>query len=126
MTVDREEGAVVNLQKREGQKEVFLAGNLTLARSLAVKEELERALEGSPVIISFGEVENVDLAFLQVLCAARRTASRDGKEIVFRGETVPSVIAELVKDVGLHQVAELEGDRFWVTLSSGGRGSDHV
>ena len=45
MTVDKERGAVVNLQKREGQREVFLAGNLTLARSLAVKEELERALE---------------------------------------------------------------------------------
>jgi anti-anti-sigma regulatory factor len=126
MTVDKEEGAVVNPQKREGQREVLLAGNLTLARSLAVKGELERALEGSPVVISFGEVENVDLAFLQVLCAARRTAIRDGKEIVFRGETVPSMIAELVEDVGLHQGAGSEGDRFWATLLSGGRGGDHV
>jgi anti-anti-sigma regulatory factor len=125
MMVDKERGAVVNLQKREGQREVFLAGDLTLARSLAVKEELERALEGSPVVISFGEVEHVDLAFLQVLCAARRTALRDGKEIAFRGAAVPSVIAELVKDVGLHQGTGSEDDRFWVTLASVGRGSDH-
>ena len=126
MTVAKERGAVVNLQKREGQRKVFLAGDLTLAHSLAVKEELERALEGSPVVISFGEVEHVDLAFLQVLCAARRTALRDGKEIAFRGGAVPSVIAELVKDAGLHQGTGSEGDPFWVSLSSGGRGSDHV
>ena len=116
----------MNLQKREGQREVFLAGNLTLARSLAVKEELERALEGSPVVISFGEVEHVDLAFLQVLCAARRTALRDGKEIAFRGGAVPSVIAELVKDAGLYQGTGSEDDPFWVSLSSGERGNDHV
>jgi anti-anti-sigma regulatory factor len=125
MTVEKERGAVVNLQKREGQREVFLAGNLTLARSLAVKEELEGALGGSRVAISFGEVESVDLAFLQVLCAAHRTALRDGKEIAFTGRTVPSVIAELVKDVGLNQGTGSENDRFWATLASVGRGSDH-
>ncbi len=124
MTVEKERGAVVSLQKREGQKELLLAGNLTLARSLAVKEELERALEWSRVEIFFGEVESVDLTFLQVLCAARRTALRDGKEIVFPGETVPAVIAELVKDVGLHQGTGSEDDRFWATLSSVGRRSE--
>ena len=116
----------MNLRKREGQKEVFLAGNLTLARSLAVKEELERALGGDRVAISFGEVESVDLAFLQVLCAARRTALRDGIKIAFPGETVPPVVADLVKDVGLHQGTGSEDDRFWMTLASVGRGSDNV
>ena len=125
MTVDREEGAVVSRQKMDGQREVFLAGNLTLARSLAVKEDLERALEAERVAISFGEVESVDLAFLQVLCAARHTALRDGKEVVFPGETVPAVIAELVKDVGLHQKTGSEDDRFWAALSSVGRERDH-
>jgi anti-anti-sigma regulatory factor len=124
MTVEKERGAVVSLQKKEGQKELLLAGNLTLARSLAVKEELEGALEWSRVEIFFGEVESVDLTFLQVLCAARRTALRDGKEIVFPGETVPAVIAELVKDVGLHQGTGSEDDRFWATLSSVGRRSE--
>jgi anti-anti-sigma regulatory factor len=125
MTVDKERGAVVNLQKRDGTGEVFLAGHLTLARSLAVKEELERVLEGGRAAISFGEVESVDLAFLQVLCAARRTALRDGKEIAFSEETVPAVIAGLVKDVGLHQGTGSKDDRFWAALSSRGRRSDH-
>jgi anti-anti-sigma regulatory factor len=125
MTVEKERGAVVNLQEREGQRDVFLAGNLTLARSLAVKEELEGALGGGRVAIFFGEVESVDLAFLQVLCAAHRTALRDGKEIEFPGRTVPSVIADLVRDVGLYQGTGSEDDRFWVTLASVERGSDH-
>jgi anti-anti-sigma regulatory factor len=121
MTEGQERGAVVSLRNKEEQREVLFAGDLTLARSLAAKEELEGALEGSRVEVSFGEVGSVDLAFLQVLCAARRTALRDGKEIVFREETVPSVIADMVKDVGLHQRRGSEGDRFWVSLSSGGR-----
>lgn len=76
--------------KAETQGIVNLSGVLYTDRAAALKKELEEALAGSgPVLVSLSLVEDIDLACLQVLYAARRSAKALGREFHFVG-SIPS------------------------------------
>jgi ABC-type transporter Mla MlaB component len=55
--------------------ELVLKGELVLNRITSLQEEIQTALENSDhVLIKLSEASTVDLAFLQLLCSAHRTA----------------------------------------------------
>lgn len=109
------------VKKKKAQ--VKFDGDLTLFRSLSFKEELERALKSPQVEVSFGEVGEVDLSFVQVLVAARKSASRDGKELAVRRENFPPALEDLVREAGLDRGGEsVKG--LWRDVSTGPKGEE--
>ncbi len=73
---------------------VNLSGSLLVDRAAQLKKELGEAVAASErVLVSLSLVEELDLACLQVLYAARRAAAAAGRELRFVG-SVPSRIVE--------------------------------
>ncbi|OGR32291.1 MAG: hypothetical protein A2091_06370 [Desulfuromonadales bacterium GWD2_61_12] len=81
------------MAKNKGQKggavrEVVLGGELTIRRVAGLKAELERALgAGEGVQLRLEEVAEVDLAFLQLLCAAQSQAVLRQQSFRITGDT---------------------------------------
>lgn len=81
------------MAKSKGQKggpvqEVVLGGELTIRRIAGLKVELEQVLAaGKGVQLRLEEVAEVDLAFLQLLCAAQRQAMLQKQTFRVTGDT---------------------------------------
>lgn len=60
-----------------------LAGKLTIARASELAASIGQSLaeEEHEVVLDLEKVTAVDVSFLQILCAAHRTARRDGKSL---------------------------------------------
>ena len=58
-----------------------LAGKLTIPRASELLAAIVQALaaEDHEVVLDLSEVTGADVSFLQILCAAHRSALRDGK-----------------------------------------------
>lgn len=70
-----------------GSSELLWQGDLSVRRIAALKEELQSALDGHErLTLRLTAVAEVDLAFLQMLCAAHRYASRNKKELAVVGD----------------------------------------
>jgi len=94
----------------ESGKIVNLSGPLIVDRSQALKDELTAAIaESSDIHVSLSLIEDLDLACLQVLYAAKRQAGAEGKGFHFSG-TVPSRVVRRLAAAGIlkgsHQRAE--------------------
>lgn len=75
-------------QKGGAVQEVVLGGELTIRRVAALKTDLERALgAGGGVQLRLAEVTEVDLAFLQLLCAAQSQAILRQQSFRVTGDT---------------------------------------
>lgn len=89
--------------KGDSPRIVNLSGSLIVDRSEGLKAELTAALaESSQVLVSLSLLEDLDLACLQVLYAARRQAVAEGKDFHFVG-TVPSRIVRRLAASGFLQ-----------------------
>ena len=106
----------MNNEHMQMSTEVTMSGELSLSRSLVIKEECERVSAGSSMVLSFGEVRNVDLAFLQVLVSACRTALQAGREVGIDTSPVPAKVSELVRRAGFHRGRPGSGS-FWSRLA---------
>jgi len=74
-------------KKAEVAQELMLNGDLTVRRITALKGELEQVLAtGRTVQLRLTEVAEIDLAFLQLLCAAHRQASRQEQILTVIGD----------------------------------------
>ena len=63
---------------------ICLNGELTISRATELKEAMMQALAGSDTIeIDLKDVTRIDLSFLQLSCAAHRTAIQSGKDFFF-------------------------------------------
>lgn len=87
-------------QRKEEERTVFLAGDLTLPRTQGIRKELLSALDGPKTVLKFGETGIVDLSFLQLLSGALRSALKRGVELAVAGETVPPSVSALVRQAG--------------------------
>ena len=103
-------------QKRRERREVTLAGDLTLPRAGEIREQLLSALEGEEVVLRFGGTGAVDLSFVQLLCAARRSASVRERRLTVAGDPVPRAVASLVRRAGLAP-RDAAADPFWWALA---------
>jgi len=74
------------IDETSGTATVTLAGDLTIASAAELRDMLSRALtETDRVVVCLGQVEDMDLSCLQLMCSAHRTAIRQGKGFVFQG-----------------------------------------
>jgi anti-anti-sigma regulatory factor len=68
----------------EGGDLLTLSGLLTIEHGRKLREALRGSIaRGSRIFVSLAEVEDVDVAGLQILYAARAEALRDNKEFVW-------------------------------------------
>ena len=99
------------MQAGQSPKIVNLHGSLTVDRAVTLKGEVAEALDGSEnVLLSLSLVEDLDLACLQVLYAAKAEARAAGKDLHFLG-SVPLRISKRLAACGfLHGVSERAED----------------
>ncbi len=92
-------------KKASGNKKGYiLEGDLTLQNSTAIRELFSSSIAGRSknIAFSFKDVGEVDLSFVQILCAAHRTAHDKGKTIVFSG-CWPEAFTDLISEAGLNE-----------------------
>jgi anti-anti-sigma regulatory factor len=84
---------------------VRLIGEVTLAEAAALKERLLEALDAAAVLIDCRQLQTVDVAVLQLLLAARRSAAEHHKtfQIV---DSPDSTLAACCAAVGLQSPGE--------------------
>ena len=81
-------------------QELVLRGDLTVRRITALKGELEQVLATRGAVqLRLAEVVEIDLAFLQLLCAAHRQASRQQQPLTVIGD-VAGRFAETLRQGG--------------------------
>lgn len=69
-----------------GQKMIAFDGDLTIQNAQEIKCILARIIgESDNMLMSFEKVGNVDLAVLQLLCSAHRTATVQKKTLQYTG-----------------------------------------
>lgn len=85
---------------RKGKAYLKTDGELTVARAADFKGSLVRSLEKCDTVeISLDDMTSIDLACLQLLCSAHRTACKKGKKLIVR-EPLPSAYLEARRDAG--------------------------
>lgn len=84
-------------------EELVWRGELALQRIIKLREEIVAALAGSmDVRLRLVDVSEVDVSFLQLLCAAHRTAVRDRKQLLLTGQ-LPAPFVEVLHLAGLNR-----------------------
>jgi len=85
---------------RKGKTILKPDGELTVPRAADLKDALVNALSNADSIeINLEEVTRIDLACLQLLCSAHRTAANTGKRLTVRDPSAP-VYLEARKNAG--------------------------
>ena len=78
--------------KSKGKKKsirLSLEGELTIKRATEIRELLLESLSRSQrVEVELGEVTDVDLSYLQLMCSAHRSASESGKSLILINQDV--------------------------------------
>lgn len=89
------------LQENDDDRgKLVLQGELTVEQILPVRDNLKNALEAVRSLdIDLEEVTEIDLSFLQILCAAHRTALKTGKTLKLAGNP-PQVFLQAMEDNG--------------------------
>jgi len=79
---------VIEGAEKEGCcRELVLKGALVIERVTEVKEELQKALEETDILmVNLMEISEMDLSCLQLLCSAHRTAMALKKTLIRVGE----------------------------------------
>ena len=87
-----------NLIHGEQESVLSLSGELTLLHAVQLKDELIRALESaSRLIVDTRGVSAIDLACLQLLCAAHQSALAGGKHLALAPEQSESFKQQVVQ-----------------------------
>lgn len=77
-----------------------MSGSLTIENAARIREELIRAFgESEKVVLELREDVTADVAFLQMLCSAHRSAVREKKTFELDWSAAPAV-GELLADAG--------------------------
>lgn len=94
---------VITFRDQESGKQgnITLDGNLTVGQ--AAKTSDQAIIDAEQVRLDFGTVTDVDLSCLQLLCSARRSASRMKKSISLSGDW-PEVFKNTVEEAGYSRI----------------------
>lgn len=83
---------------------VVVGGDLTFPNVPHVREKLLEAFAAKRQVgLEIREVREVDLSFLQVLCAAYRTALAESKEITLLNRELPAALRKTAAAAGFAQ-----------------------
>jgi anti-anti-sigma regulatory factor len=82
------------------QINLVLTGDLKIEQAQALRDTLLQAWEEDKnVILNIDQVNDVDVACLQVFCAAHRTFLKSGSRLIFNGP-LPSLFQSSVEEAG--------------------------
>ena len=77
---------------------LVLRDELTIASALVIRDALVKSLaEVSSLTMDVSSASAVDLSFLQLLCSAHRTATREGKSVALAGRSSGALQKVLVE-----------------------------
>ncbi|MDH4163389.1 MAG: STAS domain-containing protein [Nitrospirota bacterium] len=83
-------------------KTIIMSGELTVSAVNSIKITLLNALRVAPALqVRLESVSRMDIAFLQLLCSAHRTAADSGKQFTVSGD--PDRFLELLKKSGFQR-----------------------
>ncbi|RJX23147.1 MAG: STAS domain-containing protein [Desulfobulbus sp.] len=109
---------MMNDTKSNDQRQLLLEGELTVNQAAILRRKLLDALaEGDWLEIDLDQVTAVDLAGLQLLCSAHRTAAAEGKRLTIKNTMVPALQeARTVSGFIMQQGCRFNSgtDCFWV------------
>lgn len=95
---------------------VNLSGSLTIEKAAEIKRDLSTALaSASRVMVDMSSVEDIDLACLQAVYAARAEAKALGKELHFQG-TIPQRVAKRLSACGFLRGSPVGAEEFEAAL----------
>ena len=105
---------------------VLLEGDLTLPQAPEIRTTFMKALvEADDVFIRFGNVRDLDLTCLQLLCSAHRSAARLKKRVRFEGD-IPKKISEMADAAGYSRLKgcklDTEKSCLWIAVSGANHG----
>lgn len=111
----------MKVTNRKGKTYIKPRGVLSIAEAAEFKTALVDALESMDAVeINLDEVESIDLACLQLLCSAHRTASSKGKKVAVK-EPLPAPFLEARKNAGFEYSKQCRfvstDDCLWVVES---------
>ena len=111
---------IQNLSSDKGT--IQLEGDLTLPNAAELRSILIKALiNADAVTIKFGDVQDLDLSCLQLLCSAHRSAVRLKKQIQFEG-SLPKILQETADAAGYLRLkgCQLGSEKSCFWISAGG------
>jgi len=104
------------MQGSSASETVKLQGPLTVDRAASIKAELSKALAGADrVMVDLSSAEDIDLAILQAVYAARAEAEATGRELHFEG-TIPLRVAKRLSACGFLRGAPERAEDFEAAL----------
>jgi len=99
---------------------IVVNGNLTIEHACPLKDVLLEALESSKMVnLDLHRVSSVDMACLQVLCAANKTYLKTEKHLSIKGE-LPDIFIKTLRDVSIDPStcnSEFQGKCLWGSRS---------
>lgn len=101
-------------EQTSGGAVVTAAGRLTTSQAGRLHGLLREAFERSRrVELVLLEVQEADLSFLQLLCAAHRTAAERGSEFLVSGLEAADPVLRLIREAGAERDAGCPGSCMW-------------
>lgn len=90
----------IRLSELEGVGIIALGGELTIAHAQELRTSLKEAVDGyHSVVVQLGDIADIDLSCLQLLCSAHKSAVKQEKTFAF-GEHVPAIFTQIFADAG--------------------------
>jgi len=101
--------------KRTGEAAVVIAGGrLSASQAGRLHQALLQAFAGGGRVDLFlNEVQEADLTFLQLLCAAHRTAAANGVVFTLSGLESADVVRRLISEAGAERGVGCPDDCLW-------------
>jgi ABC-type transporter Mla MlaB component len=99
-------------QEANNQGILMLDGDLTLSQAEELRMFLIKAIINvDELVLELGDVNDVDLTCLQLLCSVHRSAVRMNKRVAFAGQ-LPVTFSKVVRDAGYKRGSGCHLDRF--------------
>lgn len=90
----------IKLSESDGAGVIVLGGELTIGHAQELKTSLKEAVDGyNSVVVQFGDIADIDLSCLQLLCSAHKSAMKQKKTFSFGGH-VPDAFSRAFADAG--------------------------
>jgi len=105
------------VSRSQGEERVLRLGeDLTVGRAVEIRERLLRALDGDGgVVLEIPPEAEPDVSFLQLVCAAHRTAAARGRRLRL-GSVCPPKLVELSALAGFQRHHGCTADCLWVEV----------
>jgi anti-anti-sigma regulatory factor len=109
----------VDLERTADEAVVTARGRLTASEAGRIHQALLEAFAGSRrVELALGEVQEADLSFLQLLCAAHRSAASRGVAFTVSGLELAQPVQRLIREAGAERGVGCPGGCLWPSASS--------